>query len=138
MEQAICADAIGQIEQLPEEDRNALVLSSENWHQGVVGIVASRLSEKYSCPSFMIHLKDGTGKGSCRSYGGFNLFAALESCSDLLEGFGGHELAAGFTIQEANIPAFRARMNRYARSAAGGEAPMALWRWTPPSPTRPT
>ena len=48
----------------------------------------------------MIHLKDGMGKGSCRSYGGFNLFAALESCADLLEGFGGHELAAGFTIQE--------------------------------------
>jgi len=125
VEQAICADAIGQIEKLRTEDRNALVLSSENWHQGVVGIVASRLSEKYSCPSFMIHLKDGTGKGSCRSYGGFNLFAALESCSDLLEGFGGHELAAGFTIQESNIDAFRARMNRYARSAAGGEAPIS-------------
>jgi single-stranded-DNA-specific exonuclease len=125
VEQAICADAIGQIERLRVEDRNALVLSSEDWHQGVVGIVASRLSEKYSCPSFMIHLKDGTGKGSCRSYGGFNLFAALESCSDLLEGFGGHELAAGFTIQESNIAAFRARMNRYARSAAGGEPPIS-------------
>ncbi len=64
--------------------------SSEEWHQGVVGIVASRLSEKYAAPSFMIHLKDGSGKGSCRSYGGFNLFSALESCSDLLDGFGGH------------------------------------------------
>ena len=51
----------------------------------------------------MIHLKDGSGKGSCRSYGGFNLFSALESCSDLLDGFGGHELAAGFTIPEENI-----------------------------------
>lgn len=66
-----------------------IVLAGENWHQGVVGIVASRLSEKYSCPSFMIHLKDGVGKGSCRSYGGFNLFAALESCKGLLSGFGG-------------------------------------------------
>jgi len=53
----------------------------------VVGIVASRLSEKYSCPSFMIHLQNGKGKGSCRSYGGFNLFTALESCSDLLADF---------------------------------------------------
>ncbi len=53
----------------------------------------------------MIHLKDGSGKGSCRSYGGFNLFAALESCADLLDGFGGHELAAGFTIPEGNIDA---------------------------------
>ena len=125
VEQAICADAINQIDRLRAEERSALVLSSENWHQGVVGIVASRLSEKYSCPSFMIHLKDGTGKGSCRSYGGFNLFAALESCADLLDGFGGHELAAGFTIPEENIPAFRTRMNRYVRSASGGELPVS-------------
>ena len=115
----------GEDRTLPAEDRSALVLSSEDWHQGVVGIVASRLSEKYACPSFMIHLKDGVGKGSCRSYGGFNLFAALESCADLLEGFGGHELAAGFTIPEENIDAFRARMNRYVRSASGGEPPVS-------------
>ena len=125
VEQAICADAVSKIQNLRSEERSALVLSSENWHQGVVGIVASRLSEKYSCPSFMIHLKDGTGKGSCRSYGGFNLFAALESCADLLDGFGGHELAAGFTIQEGNIDAFRQRMNRYVRSASGGELPVS-------------
>ena len=125
VEQAICADAVSKIQNLRSEERSALVLSSENWHQGVVGIVASRLSEKYSCPSFMIHLKDGTGKGSCRSYGGFNLFAALESCADLLDGFGGHELAAGFTIPEANIDAFRQRMNRYVRSASGGELPVS-------------
>lgn len=125
VEQAICADAAEKIKSLRSEERSALVLSSEAWHQGVVGIVASRLSEKYSCPSFMIHLKDGTGKGSCRSYGGFNLFAALESCADLLDGFGGHELAAGFTIPEGNIDAFRTRMNRYVRSATGGELPVS-------------
>ena len=125
VEQTICAQAVDQIEKLPEEERSALVLSSEEWHQGVVGIVASRLCEKYSCPSFMIHLQDGMGKGSCRSYGGFNLFAALESCSDLLDGFGGHELAAGFTIKEENIDAFRVRMNRYARSSTGGELPIS-------------
>ena len=123
VEQAICADATAKIEKLRAEERSALVLSSEDWHQGVVGIVASRLSEKYSCPSFMIHLKDGVGKGSCRSYGGLNLFAALESCADLLDGFGGHELAAGFTIPEENIEAFRARVNRYVRSACGGKTP---------------
>ena len=125
VEQAICADATEKIQHLSGDERSALVLCSEKWHQGVVGIVASRLSEKYACPSFMIHLKDGTGKGSCRSYGGFNLFAALEACSDLLEGFGGHELAAGFTIQESNIDAFRTRMNRYVRTASGGERPVA-------------
>lgn len=104
----------------PEEERLALVLASEGWHQGVTGIVASRLSEKFSCPAFMICLQDGRGKGSCRSYGGFNLFAALEACQDLLEGFGGHELAAGFTILEENIPAFRTRMNNIVAAVTGG------------------
>ena len=73
----------------------------------------------------MIHLSGGTGKGSCRSWGGFNLFAALEACSDLLLGFGGHELAAGFTIEEKNIPAFRQRMNQYASRFRGGKAPVS-------------
>ncbi len=125
VEQEIFARAVEQLETLPADQRNALVLSSEEWHQGVVGIVASRLSEKYSCPSFMIHLAGGTGKGSCRSYGGFNLFSALEACSDLLVGFGGHELAAGFTIEEQNIPAFRKKMNQYVRAHTGKEPPVS-------------
>ena len=105
----------------PEEESHAIVLADENWHQGVVGIVASRLTEKYQCPAFMICLDQGKGKGSCRSYGGFNLFAALEACGDLLEGFGGHELAAGFTILEENIPAFRRRINGLIAAQTGGE-----------------
>mgnify|MGYP004463422795 FL=1 len=90
--------------------KGAIVLAGEGWHQGVVGIVASRLSEQFHRPAFMICLDHGRGKGSCRSFGGFNLFAALERCAPLLEEYGGHELAAGFTILEENIPAFRARM----------------------------
>lgn len=125
VEQSICADAIAQIEELPKESRSALVLASDAWHQGVVGIVASRLSEKYACPSFMIHTQDGMGKGSCRSYGGFNLFAALEECSDLLDGFGGHELAAGFTIRVENIAAFREKMNQYVRFRCGSGVPVS-------------
>lgn len=74
----------------------------------------------------MIHLSGGSGKGSCRSYGGFNLFNALEACSDLLVSFGGHELAAGFTIEERNIPAFRTRMNQYVRAHTGEHAPVSL------------
>ena len=120
VEQEIYAQAIAMIEEMPVEERNALVLADSGWHQGVVGIVASRLSEKYACPSFMIHLSGHTGKGSCRSWGGFNLFAALEECSDLLLGFGGHELAAGFTIEEDKIPAFRKRMNACVRRFLGG------------------
>ncbi len=125
VEQEIYAEALERIELLPDRERSALVLSSDVWHQGVVGIVASRLSEKYSCPSFMIRLQNGMGKGSCRSYGGFNLFAALESCSDLLVDFGGHELAAGFNIREEDIPAFRRRINRCVRSYCNGEAPVS-------------
>ena len=123
VEQEIYTQAEEMIGQMPDRQRSALVLESSRWHQGVVGIVASRLSEKYSRPSFMIHLNGSTGKGSCRSWGGFNLFAALENCKDLLLGFGGHELAAGFTIDRNNIPAFRDRMNEYARSYCNGRPP---------------
>jgi single-stranded-DNA-specific exonuclease len=100
--------------------RAVIVLAREGWHQGVVGIVASRLAEKYSCPAFMICLQEGKGKGSCRSFGGFNLFAALEQSADLLEQFGGHELAAGFTIDQAKIDLFRARMEQAVLACTGG------------------
>lgn len=69
-----------------------MLLADPEWHQGVVGIVASRLTERYGCPAFMICLDHGMGKGSCRSWGGVNLFERLAECSDLLEGFGGHAL----------------------------------------------
>ena len=126
VEQDIYTQAEEMIGHMPDRQRSALVLESSRWHQGVVGIVASRLSEKYARPSFMIHLNGSTGKGSCRSWGGFNLFAALENCKDLLLGFGGHELAAGFTIQRENIPAFRDRMNDYARGLCGENAPESV------------
>ncbi|MEG1857620.1 MAG: single-stranded-DNA-specific exonuclease RecJ [Pseudoflavonifractor sp.] len=120
IELTIFEECIRLADALPPEARPALILSKEGWHQGVVGIVASRLSEKYSCPTFMICLQDGKGKGSCRSFGGFNLFSALEECGDLLDGFGGHELAAGFTISEGKIPAFREKMSAVVRSRTGG------------------
>ena len=85
----------------------AIVLADESWHQGVVGIVASRIAEEYACPAFLICLDGEHGKASSRSHGGFNLFASLTTLSDLLESYGGHELAAGFTITRNNIPEFR-------------------------------
>ena len=121
IEAGIYAQCLERADALPQSRRHALVLAGEHWHQGVVGIVASRLAEKYACPAFMICLQDGKGKGSCRSFAGFNLFAALEHCAPLLEGFGGHALAAGFTIREENIPAFAAAMNDYVLAATGGE-----------------
>ena len=120
IEAEIYAQCLERADALPRSRRHALVLAGEHWHQGVVGIVASRLAEKYACPAFMICLQDGKGKGSCRSFAGFNLFAALEHCAPLLEGFGGHALAAGFTIKEENIPAFAAAMNDYVSAATGG------------------
>ena len=99
-QQAISMLPVGQ----PPE---AIVLADETWHQGVVGIVASRIAEEFSCPAFLICLDGDHGKASSRSYGGFNLFSSLTALSDLLESYGGHELAAGFTISRQNIPEFR-------------------------------
>ncbi|MFI3312791.1 MAG: single-stranded-DNA-specific exonuclease RecJ [Eubacteriales bacterium] len=89
---------------------SAIVLSGETWHQGVVGIVASRLAEEYGCPTFLVCMDDDHGKASSRSYGGFNLFHALESNEELLESYGGHELAAGFTIHRDCIDQFREKV----------------------------
>ena len=111
----------------PDAHPHAIVLAGETWHQGVVGIVASRLSEEYNCPAFLICMDHDRGKASSRSYGGFNLFGALTRLSDLLESFGGHELAAGFTITRENIPAFREAVTALAEEfQASGQADNAL------------
>ena len=115
--QLVEADIYRQVvEMLPEDGvPDAIVLADESWHQGVVGIVASRIAEELCCPTFLICLDGEHGKASSRSYGGFNLFAALTNLSELLESYGGHELAAGFTITRENIPAFREQVSRLAR-----------------------
>ncbi len=96
------------VSMLPEgKTPEAIVLADETWHQGVVGIVSSRIAEEFCCPTFLICLDGEHGKASSRSFGGFNLFASLTTLSDLLESYGGHELAAGFTISRSQIPAFR-------------------------------
>ena len=87
-----------------------LVVWGRGYHQGVIGIVASRMAEEYSCPTFLICLDGDKGKASSRSYGGFNLFRSLEQLSGLLESYGGHELAAGFTIRRESIAPFREKM----------------------------
>ena len=103
------------VSMLPEgHTPDAIVLADESWHQGVVGIVASRMAEEYCCPTFLICLDGDHGKASSRSYGGFNLFASLTALSPLLESYGGHELAAGFTISRNQIGAFRQEICRLA------------------------
>lgn len=97
----------------PVRDR-VLVISGEGWHHGVIGIVASKVLERYNRPCIVISVEDGIGKGSGRSIAGLNLFKALASCEDLLERFGGHEMAAGLTVREDRIDELRARLNKYA------------------------
>ena len=101
----------------------AIVLADESWHQGVVGIVASRIAEEYACPAFLICLDGDHGKASSRSPGGFNLFASLNTLSPLLESYGGHELAAGFTINRKNIPEFRRQICALAASYYQDDVP---------------
>ncbi|MBP3661404.1 MAG: single-stranded-DNA-specific exonuclease RecJ [Oscillospiraceae bacterium] len=105
VESQIYAQAVSM---LPEgQPPEAIVLADDTWHQGVVGIVASRMAEEYCCPAFLICLDGEHGKASSRSFGGFNLFSSLTALSPLLESYGGHELAAGFTIARQNIARFR-------------------------------
>ena len=112
IEAEIYEDAVKMLGGVRHPD--AIVLSGETWHQGVVGIVASRLAEDYGCPVFLVCMMGDMGKASSRSYGGFPLFSTLDSLSELLENFGGHELAAGFTISRENIPVFREKVSAMA------------------------
>ena len=97
----------------PERDR-VIVLAHEGWHAGVIGIVASRIVEKYYRPTVMIALENGTGKGSARSIPGFDIYRALKSCENLMTGFGGHKYAAGLSIAADKIEPLRRCLNRYA------------------------
>ncbi|MBQ3211102.1 MAG: single-stranded-DNA-specific exonuclease RecJ [Oscillospiraceae bacterium] len=96
-----------------EKPTAPIVLASEKWHQGVIGIAASRLAEHYSLPAVMICLNGDVGKGSCRSHGGFNLYEALSACSEHLISFGGHALAAGLNIRSDKLDDFRAALEKY-------------------------
>lgn len=108
-----------------------IVLDDDNWQQGIIGIVSSRITERYGLPSVLISFDgstrgyscdDDTGKGSGRSVKGMNLVDALTYCEDLLVKFGGHELAAGLTIQRSKVPAFVKRINEYAAANLSDEA----------------
>ncbi len=97
-----------------ERDKNVIVVASDNWHPGIIGIVASRIADKYYRPTIIISCQDGLGKGSGRSIPNFHLLNALNHCDDLLEIYGGHEQAVGLTILPDKIDEFRQRINDYA------------------------
>lgn len=93
--------------------KKAIVMYNENWHRGIIGIVASRLTEVYYKPAVVLTLTNGLASGSSRSVQGFDIYSAVESCEDLLENFGGHTYAVGLSMKPENIPAFSERFERY-------------------------
>ncbi|MGA2330916.1 MAG: single-stranded-DNA-specific exonuclease RecJ [Syntrophales bacterium] len=107
MERNILNDILDEIERTidPEKVRS-LVFASENWHPGVIGIVASKLVDRYYRPTILISLKDGIGKGSGRSVAAFNIYEGLKECDSLLLSYGGHRYAAGISIREEDIKEF--------------------------------
>ena len=117
-EQKMFKEALEYIENHPEiKNDKIIVIPHEEWHHGIVGIVSSKITEKFYKPSILFAVDKDEAKGSGRSVSGFNLFDALENSSDLLEKFGGHELAAGLTIKSENIEAFRHKINDYAKNS---------------------
>ena len=117
-ETEITACAIEYIENAPEiKHRRVIVVEGDDWHQGVIGIVASRLVEKYGKPCIVISKNGDVAKGSGRSIDGFSLYDALSYCSDILVQYGGHVLAAGLTVDSDKVDAFREKINEYALNA---------------------
>ena len=112
IEKAIYDEACLQIEKRCIDKDVFMVVDGRGWHSGVIGIVASKLQETWYHPVIVIGIDEsGEGRGSCRSVEGINIYEALCSVKDLFTSFGGHEMAAGFSISEANIDALRARLN---------------------------
>ncbi len=103
------------------QDRYSVVVGQEGWHPGVLGIVASRLTERFYRPTVVVGFRAGEGKGSARSIRGFHLVEGFVRCADLLEKYGGHEYAAGLTIREEKFPLFRDRFEAVARAGLRAE-----------------
>lgn len=128
VETSILSEAVSQVESNPEYSNSAsLVLASSDWHPGIIGIVASRIVERFDKPTVLVAIgADGVGKGSARSVSGINIYEVLSECSELLEQFGGHELAAGISIRMENIDKLRERINNvisgYKRDSEAGLA----------------
>jgi single-stranded-DNA-specific exonuclease len=120
LDQRMLEEALAQVEQAGDPERDAsFVLTGDGWHPGVVGIVASRVVERYGRPAFLIAFDGDVGKGSGRSISRFDLHAALLACGDLLERYGGHQMAAGLTIRRERLDEFRERFGGIARELLG-------------------
>ena len=113
-EKVIFDEAVEMINSIDLADKKVLVLAKRNWHHGIIGVVASRICERYNKTCILISIEDEWCKSSGRSVEGLNLFDALGNCSDILEKFGGHAYAAGFSIKEEYIPELDRRLNEFA------------------------
>ena len=114
-EAGIFKQALDMLENDPEGKRNKVIVAyGEGWHEGVIGIVAAKLCDLFDKPTIVLSVNNGVAKGSCRSVEGFSIFDALTAVSSHLVRFGGHEMAAGLTVKEENIPAFIKAINDYA------------------------
>jgi single-stranded-DNA-specific exonuclease len=116
LDKTMTEEATYQAEELIKSGvQNSIVLYNKNWHRGVIGIVASRLSEQFYCPAVVLTDANGLVSGSARSVIGFDVYKAIESCRDVLENFGGHTYAAGLSLKEENIPVFKQRFEDYVK-----------------------
>ena len=114
LDRTITEEAYEQARNLPGiEDKKAVVIYNEQWHKGIIGIVASRLTEQYYRPAVVLTRAEGVATGSARSVSGFDVYAAVLSCADLLENFGGHTYAAGLSMKAENVPEFTRRFEAY-------------------------
>jgi single-stranded-DNA-specific exonuclease len=121
IEETIYEQALNNIWDLNLHENNVIVVAGDNWHQGVIGIVASRICEKFYRPAIVISWDGNTGKGSGRSIKGFNLYNALKSCKEHLEQFGGHQMAAGLAIDRHELERFTSALNQYSKFIADGD-----------------
>lgn len=116
IEKKIFSEALQIIEKEKLMYDRVIVVKGENWHHGVIGIVASRITERYGCPSILFSSDGEFAHGSGRSIEGFSLYDAIDSCREMMLKFGGHEQAAGVTLKSDDIEEFRRKINEYART----------------------
>ena len=114
LDRQMTEEAVELVRDLPGlDDRRAVVIYNEEWHKGIIGIVASRLTEQYYRPAVVLTRSEDLATGSARSVSGFDVYKAVQSCEDLLENFGGHTYAAGLSMKVANVPEFSRRFEAY-------------------------
>lgn len=114
-EKAIYEEAVQEIDRNHLDEKNSIVLGGKGWHHGVIGIVSSKVTDKYYKPSILLSFEDDIAKGSGRSVPGFDLYEGLTKCEDLLEKYGGHTMAVGLTLKKENLEKFKERFEQIAK-----------------------